>query len=391
MKTSFFAIILLICGLWSGSGIACDYYGYLKLSDQQRLPLQIKIQNSDFYLINGLEIMPLQKRLVPNTDSLDLVFPYFNSYLRCKFTKKRISGNWHNLQKENYSIPFFTEKKKVKPTPVNTAIIGKWSATFSTKNKPYPAVGIFEVKGSSVIGTFLTETGDYRYLCGYTQNDSIFLATFNGTQAYLFQASIEGDTLKGLFFSGKHYSTDWIAHKNDKAELQNPYTLTTLNAEHPVRFTFPDVKGNFYSFPNHINENKVSVIMLMGTWCPNCIDEAHFFKTVREKYGKDQLEIIAVCYEVSDSDEKRREAVQKMIDNNKFDFTFLVAGKANKTLANQHFPMLNHVMSFPTTLYLDKKGKVRKIYTGFYGPATGAYYENYSKETFALLEELVGE
>lgn len=302
-----------------------------------------------------------------------------------------MNGHWHNLQKENYSIPFKAERKKIKPFPQNQNISGKWSATFSTTKNPYPAVGVFEVKGTVVYGTFLTETGDYRYLSGYTKNDSLYLATFNGAQAYLFQAQICGDSLKGSFFSGKHYKTDWVAMKNDKAALENPYTLTHLDAKQLVRFTFPDVKGNFYSFPNHITENKVTVIMLMGTWCPNCIDEAHFFKTVRQTFSKDKLEIIAVCYEVSDLEEKRRESVQKMINQNQFDFTFLLAGKANKTLANQHFPMLNHVMSFPTTLYLDKKGNIRKIYTGFYGPATGAYYENYSRETFALLEELVGE
>jgi thiol-disulfide isomerase/thioredoxin len=355
------------------------------------LPIHIKIQNNDFFLINGLEIIPLQKRFVPNTDSLDLVFPNFNSYLRFKIKKKRMSGHWHNLQKENYRIPFSAERKKTKPLPPSKQINGKWAATFSTQNNPYPAVGIFETRGQSVYGTFLTETGDYRYLSGFTKRDSLFLATFNGAQAYLFVANIKGDSLIGTFFSGKHYKTDWIAFKNDQAELKNPYTLTQLDLEQKVRFTFPDVKGNFYSFPNHITENKVTVIMLMGTWCPNCIDEAHFFKKVREKYGKDKLEIIAVCYEVSEAEEKRREAVQKMINQNQFDFTFLVAGKANKTLANQHFPMLNHVMSFPTTLYLDKKGEVRKIYTGFYGPATGVYYEKYSKETFDLLEQMLGE
>jgi thiol-disulfide isomerase/thioredoxin len=368
-----------------------DYYGHLKLSNQYQLPIQIKIQNNDFYLINGLEIISLQKRLVPNTDSLDLVFPYFNSYLRCKFTKKRITGHWQNLQKDNYRIPFVADKKKRKAAIPNKQINGHWSATFSTQNNPYPAVGVFENRGATVYGTFLTETGDYRYLSGFIKNDSLFLGTFNGSQAFLFVAQIYGDSLKGAFFSGKHYKTDWIAYKNDQATLQNPYTLTELDEAQKVRFTFSDVKGNFYSFPNHINEKKVTVIMLMGTWCPNCIDEAHFFKKVREKYSKEKLEIIAVCYEISDSEEKRREAVLKMINKNQFDFTFLVAGKADKNLANQHFPMLNRVMSFPTTLYLDKKGNVRKTYTGFYGPATGVYYENYAKETFDLLEELIGE
>jgi thiol-disulfide isomerase/thioredoxin len=391
LKIFFTSTLLLLSLVFRFNAWACDYYGALNLTDQYSLPLQIKIQNSDFFLINGLEIIPLQKRLVPNTDSLDLVFPNFNSYLRCKFHKKKMLGYWQNLQKDNYRIPFSVIKKKQKSTKTENQVSGKWSAMFSTQNNPYPAVGIFESNGTQVYGTFLTETGDYRYLSGFVKNDSLFLATFNGSQAFLFVAAIHGDSLNGSFFSGKHYKTDWVAHKNENATLQNPYTLTKHDEQQKVRFTFPDVKGNFYSFPNHITENKVTVIMLMGTWCPNCIDEAHFFKQVREKYGKDKLEIIAVCYEVSDVEEKRREAVQKMINQNQFDFTFLVAGKANKTLAHQHFPMLNHVMSFPTTLYLDKNGDVRKIYTGFYGPATGVYYENYAKETFELLEVLIGE
>ncbi len=391
MKISFYCIPLLLLGLYSFNGHTRIYYGHMRLSESHVLPLQIQIQNNDFYIINGLEIIPLQRRIVPNTDSIDLVFPFFNSYLRCKIKRRTMVGYWQNLQKENYRIPFFVEKKKNKTTSAEVSIQGKWSATFSTENNPYSAVGIFESRGSQIFGTFLTETGDYRYLSGYAKNDSLYLATFNGSHAFLFIAKINGDSLNGVFFSGKHHKTNWIAYKNDNAELQNPYNLTKVDASQKVRFTFPDVYGNFYSFPNHINKNKVTVIMLMGTWCPNCIDEAHFFKTVRDKYGKDQLEIIAVCYEVSDSDEKRREAVQKMINQNKFDFTFLVAGKASKMLANQHFPMLNHVMSFPTTLYLDKNGNVSKIYTGFYGPATGVYYENYTKETFKLLEELIGE
>lgn len=388
--SKFLAVVFISCfGL--AKSYACEYQGTLSLSERRTLPVEIKIQNNDFFLINGLEIIPLQKRIVPNTDSLDLVFPYFNSYLRCKFKKKRMTGYWQNLQKENYRIPFSAEKKRVKPIAASQNLSGKWSVTFSTHNNPYPAVGIFEARGDKLHGTFLTETGDYRYLSGFTKNDSLYLATFNGSHAFLFQAKILGDTLKGLFFSGSHYQTDWVAYKNDSAALRNPYTLTELDPAQKVRFTFPDVQGNFYSFPNHITENKVSVIMLMGTWCPNCVDEAHFFKKVREKYSKDQLEIIAVCYEVGDIEEKHREAVAKMIKQNQFDFTFVIAGKANKTLANQHFPMLNHVMSFPTTLYLDKTGKVRKIYTGFYGPATGVYYETFYKETFAFLEELIGE
>ena len=51
--------------------------------------------------------------------------------------------------------------------------------------------------------------------------------------------------------------------------------------------------------------------------------------------------------------------------------------------------MIDGVKSYPTTLYIDKNGKIIKTYTGFYGPGTGSYYENYLKETELFLKELL--
>lgn len=364
---------------------------HLHLSKSHVLPFTLEKQNNDFFIVNGLEVIPLQKRIVPNTDSLDLVFPYFNSFIRCKINRKGLKGYWNNLLKTDYRIPFQAKKNKPKISKPNSMIEGKWAVTFSTKKDPYPAVGVFEIKQKQVNGTFMTETGDYRFLTGHFTDDSLVLSTFNGSHAFLFKARMTKDSLYGAFYSGKHYQTDWVAVKDENACLRNPNNITTIQENQTIQFTFPDLNGNYYSFPNHISSEQASIIMLMGSWCPNCIDEAVFFKSVQEKYGKDKLKIVAVCYEVGDAENLWREAVRKLVDKHNFPFVFLLAGKASKLLAHQHFPMLNHVMSFPTTLYVDKKGQVRKIYTGFYGPATKEYFEDFKKETFALLEEMMGE
>ena len=39
--------------------------------------------------------------------------------------------------------------------------------------------------------------------------------------------------------------------------------------------------------------------------------------------------------------------------------------------------MLNHVLSYPTSIFIDKTGKVRKIHTGFNGPATGEKFTEF--------------
>jgi hypothetical protein len=53
--------------------------------------------------------------------------------------------------------------------------------------------------------------------------------------------------------------------------------------------------------------------------------------------------------------------------------------------------MLNKVMAFPTSIYIDKKGIVRKIYTGFYGPATGDAHIKFVEETTRFVEKLLAE
>ncbi|PKP39490.1 MAG: TlpA family protein disulfide reductase, partial [Bacteroidetes bacterium HGW-Bacteroidetes-13] len=75
------------------------------------------------------------------------------------------------------------------------------------------------------------------------------------------------------------------------------------------------------------------------------------------------------------------------------DYKILLAGSGikNKIQAAERLPMLNHILSYPTTIFIDKKGKVRRIHTGFTGPATGEEYVKFKKEfdefTQGLLEE----
>jgi len=54
-------------------------------------------------------------------------------------------------------------------------------------------------------------------------------------------------------------------------------------------------------------------------------------------------------------------------------------------------PQLTPIRSFPTTIYIDKKGNVRKIDTVFYGPGTGTYYDDFLKEFNKTIDELLAE
>lgn len=375
-----------------------QWIGELELNKEDKLPFNILITkkkgNYSFSIVNNQEVIELEKPVYKN-DSVHVRFPYFDSELIfAEKDSKNLKGYWINYNKKNnYKIPFsaFSACKMKQANKENTnQMDGKWEVTFEPgTSSSYPAVGIFDQKKRKTVGTFLTETGDYRFLEGRTFKDSMILSCFDGSHAFLFKASLQNDTLQGKFFSGKHWESKWIGHKNDTFELKSPDELTYIVDKQKVQFELQDIEGETFSFPNEQYKDKVVIIQIMGTWCPNCLDETFFYKDLYKKYHDKGLEIISIGYEMGDSFEDYAEKIKRLRDKMDLDFTFLVGGAANKNLASEHFDMLNKVISFPTSIYIGRDGMVKRVHTGFNGPGTRDYYKEYVENTHSLIESLL--
>lgn len=380
------------------------WIGELQLSDSDVLPFELLIEKRkgsfSYTVINGDEKIRLQEQQ-SSGDSLRLSFPYFNSEIVFDITsKKTIRGLWYNHNKKNYSIPFQAKKDK-RNRFINTTkakktdfanVNGRWAVTFEPNtNSAYPAAGVFHQNSSdnTVSGTFLTETGDYRYLSGNTTKDSLYLSCFDGSHAFLFKAKKEGEQLTGKFFSGKHWSSDWVAELNPEAKIKDPEELTYVKDEGEVAFELQTIEGETFTFPNERLEDRVVIIQIMGSWCPNCLDETHYYKSLYENYHDKGLEIISIGYETGDTFEEQSKSIARLKEKLVLDFIFLVGGKASKSLASDHFEMLNEVISFPTSIFIGRDGKVKRVHTGFNGPGTGVYYQEYIEKTNALIESLL--
>jgi thiol-disulfide isomerase/thioredoxin len=312
-----------------------------------------------------------------------------------------MSGYWVNPNKTvNYRIPCTLKTHKGKrfnhpglyqstADPIN--IQGRWETTFEQGTKDaYKAVGIFDQNYNELSGTFLTETGDYRFLEGNVVRDSLFLSCFDGSHAFLFKGKVtDSKEISGDFYSGKHWSCKWSAVKNDSFELTDPDSLTYLKRSEPFTVQFNDPEGNPFTFPTSQTSNKVVILQIMGTWCPNCMDESRFFKEMYGKYHDKGLEIIALCYESGTDISLQKERIETLSKRLNAGYSFMLAGTASKGLASTHFSMLNQVMSFPTAIFIGRDGNVKKIHTGFNGPGTGTYYEDYVKETESFIQELL--
>ena len=347
-------------------------------------------------LINGSEESIALDEVEVVGDSVFITLHIFDIDLRAKINEDSLSGLYIKNYKEDYRIPFNAvhgEKKRFKNKNSNSLFDGKWQTTFVENDSvSYPAVGIFKKEGDLLLGTFLTETGDYRYLEGYTENNKMSLFTFDGNHAFIFNATIKNDSLKGTFHSGKDYVETFTSFKDKNARLTDADKLTFLKEGYDkVEFSFLGLDGVPVTLDDEKYQNKVVLLQIFGTWCPNCMDETKFYNNYYEKNKDKDFEIIGLAYEAKDDFAYAKARVEKMKQKYNVGYDYVIAGVYDKKAAAETLPMLNHIISFPTTIFIDKKGKVRKIHTGFSGPATGSYYEKYVDDFNSFMNQLLNE
>ncbi|HVU85232.1 MAG TPA: TlpA disulfide reductase family protein, partial [Puia sp.] len=139
--------------------------------------------------------------------------------------------------------------------------------------------------------------------------------------------------------------------------------------------------------------DKVLIIQIMGSWCPNCMDETRFLSDYYKANHRRGVEIIALAYERATDFGESRKALQSFRKRLGVTYPILVTGVAvSDTLKTEKtLPQITRIAGFPTTLFIDKKGSVRKISTGFNGPGTGDHYEIFQKEFNELVDGLLKE
>jgi thiol-disulfide isomerase/thioredoxin len=315
-------------------------------------------------------------------DTIRLNLPVYGSYIRGRYEEDAIEGAWWDPTRgDDYHIPFRAYHGRINrfdTDPSNKPIdfSGEWKATFRVETEtPYPAVLQLRQEGDVATGTILTETGDYRYLAGNVENDRLFLSTFDGTHAYLFEAKFLDDgMLSGTFRSGNHYKTYWAAEKDDTFSLSDPYTLTYLKdgIDH-LAFSIPDLDGNVVSLTDSTYAGRPKLVTIFGTWCPNCRDEQDFLSDFFKHYTDSEVAVIAIAFERLKDEKRAKEAIRNYKAHFGIPWKILYGGYSDKATVQRQFPMVDGVISYPTMFFLDAENRVIRIHTGFYGPATDQY------------------
>jgi len=365
--------------------------------------LEIERENEKYvaYLVNGAERVRVPEVTVAD-GRIDMKMPGYENTLTAKIDDDALAGTVTLIKRDqkNQVIPFAAQygadyRFVEKPLTDNADLSGRWAVTFTPDDgsKPYAAVGEFSQSHSEVTGTFLTGTGDHRFLAGDVRDNEIFLSTFDGAHAYLYKGSIDSKgNLKGTYWSGLASREQFAGTRNDAATLGDAENVTKLREDADgLEFTFPDLDGNPVSSRDPRFAGKVVIVTLGGSWCPNCHDEAAFLGPYYVQNRERGLEVVELMFEHFGDFAQAAAATKRFRDSFNLQYTMLIAGSSDKDKASEKLPQLNHVFAFPTTVFLDRKGRVRRIYTGFSGPGTGEHYQKLIDDFDATVEQLLAE
>jgi thiol-disulfide isomerase/thioredoxin len=374
-------------GLWRGEFV----------TRYATIPFQFTVHADTAFLINGSERVDL--KLQQKGDSVFIPVELYDAVLQAQLSENETNGRFRKLstEKQDTGIVFTakygdTERFVTKTKASSYSLDGKWEVHFLNANDSELTVGLFAQQGIKLTGTIMTKSGDYRYLEGAIDGNHAQLSAFSGSNPYLFDVNFtDNNTFEGTFYTARG-KTKIKGIRNEKAELPDPYSFTGLKeGAKKLNFKFPDLNGNIVSINDAKFKDKVVVVSILGSWCPNCVDEAAFLGPWYLKNNKRGVEIIGLAFERKNELSYAKTQLTRLIEKNNIQYSILFAGQTGQTAVANALPELKSFFSFPTIIFIDKKGNVRQIHAGFNGPATGVYYQkfidDFNREIDTLLSE----
>ena len=386
------------------------------------LPFELVIRDGDNGLsavaVSGAEEAPFSS-VRRQGDEVVLEFDWYDSRIVATLESSgessgdRLTGEWSKRAPDGRSRLSFEARRGVAPRFVSPQeaglaagategpageladISGDWQITFVDDSGSEPARGELRQEGKRVIGTILTPVGDYRFLEGSYEQGVLRLSTFDGAHAFLFQAHAKADgSLAGDFWSRDSYHATWTAQRTseDAEVLPDAWQLVSLTNDQGIfRFEFPDLDGQLVADTDAAFEGRVVLVNIFGSWCPNCNDEAPLLAEWDRRYRDAGLSIVGLAYEFTGDRARDSGVLRRFAERYGIEYPLLLAGISDKVAAAETLPDLSAVVAYPTSLFIGRDGRVRKIYTGFSGPGTGARHDQLKATMRQLIEELLAE
>lgn len=373
--------------------------GLIHYSDNQ-VPFRFEVSYPDgetpyITFINGKE-----KRVVNQVsrkgDSILILITPFDVEISASFTATSMSGSYTKHYR-NVSYPFSASfgkprmiRRSIKPSP---KVEETWAMIFEegTVNES-KGVGLFKQIGEIMTGTVMTKVSDYRYFEGILDGDSIKLSCFDGAHAFLIKGKKSEGIWKGEMVFDDGYSEAWVGTPDANASIESPFEIVNLNkGEHKPYFDLLAAGSGKDIIDPSKYQNKVLVIQLFGTWCPNSHDQTKYLVDWYREHKDLGVEILASSYEANYSQEYGLRRINEYKVANDIPYEVVLGGGLSKSSAAMPFPFMDRIEAFPTLVIVDKEGYARYVHSYFNGPATGPYYDQFDQRFNEIIRKLVSE
>ena len=334
---------------------------------------------------------------------LQLEYEFLNATLVATFDGEKLDGSYRYNRKNGKEYPFHA--RRAVPLAMDNAgspqVAGNWEMKLvgpdnSTTKDPRLALSwklYLRQAGWNVSGSILRVDGDTGTLSGGWRGDSLVLSHFAGERPVLLEGKLQPDgTLDILVNKQNRY----FAARTDDArakgipEPPDPARYTEVkDAEEPFHFHFAGVDGKIVSDADAQFRNKVVILTIGGTWCPNCRDEAHFLVELYRRFHAQGLEIVGLNFEASGEFAEDKPRIESFVKEFSVPYPVLYGGEIHDV--KDKLPQITNFGAYPTTIYLHRDGRVASVHTGFASAATGEAHVALEREVEQLVEHLLRE
>ena len=163
---------------------------------------------------------------------------------------------------------------------------------------------------------------------------------------------------------------------------------TVRNPTERFHFHLPDLNGSLVSETDPRFRDKVVLVVITGSRCPNCHDEAPFLEQLYRQYREQGLEVVAPSLEEVEQLENPRR-LRAFVERYGIEYTVLLGGEPDQV--HEKLPQAVNLNSWPTTFFVGRDGRVRGVHAGFAAAASGEFHERLKAEMTATVEGLLRE
>lgn len=324
---------------------------------------------------------------------LTLDFAHYASRLEAKWDGNTLSGTYGRLGRTGNAFRASAFTAPVLESGADVpSIAGQWDIPVKSPKGESAWRFLVRQSGPEVSATILRVDGDTGTLTGSFRNGKFVLSHFSGARPNLLEVKVNGDGTLALLQNGK---TSYTAVKSTEArakglpEPADPSRWTSVSdPSQPLHFSAPDLNGKVVTEQDPRFQDKVVLVNITGSWCPNCHDEAPFLEELYRKYHEQGLEIVALSFEEAEQ-LKDPVRLRAFLKNYGIEYTVLVVGEPGDLKAK--LPQAVNLNTWPATFFVGRDGLVRGVHAGFASKATGEEHQRTRAEFEHNIEKLLAE